>query len=297
MAVMGRIFAYLSLPVVKAAKGSRSTFNAVSRVLIMCKHASGQCEISLGDYRVLHFTKSRKREKNWCPLNGTSLMAYPVHGSFARGFFNWSNYDAPVPHRGFTTTLATEEFFTQFEAKFRGIMTFSGGTPAILEDSGETYLAVGHLRASSGCFHMQGLPRRGHKPLGPLMKNVPATCGQLVALAEAKGASAAMTRLWFPQAFKYSRFSASPPYHITHISHSFIPYSPQHYGVVFPLGLERLGARFLVSYGDSDQSAKLLVFEAAAINAALLPLDSLESDVAAYQMCSLPCWSEGGACL
>ncbi|PNH01494.1 hypothetical protein TSOC_012618 [Tetrabaena socialis] len=261
----GRIFGHLYLRMLDEAKVATSLQVAVSRILIMCKDDQ-QCDIAVGFPNGLHYAKSRKFDKNWCPLNGTALMAYPVYGSFARGFFNWSNYDAPIPHDHFIANKTTEEYFSRFAVAFKGYMTYSGGTPAILEDSGTTYLAVGHLRMVNGCFHAQGLPRWAVKPLSSLMEHGLIT------------------------------FSASPPYHITHISHSFIPYSPNHYGVVFPMGLDRLGDSFLVSYGDSDQSAKLLVLDASAIHAALLPLDSFLADLTAYQMCSLPCWWEGGAC-
>lgn len=89
------------------------------------------------------------------------------------------------------------------------------------------------------------------------------------------------------------RFSSNPPYAVTHISHGFLPPSEYHFGIVFPSSLVPLGPQeWALSYGDSDQVARLLLLTQADIDKLLVPVPLVEKRIVTYSVCTLPLASD-----
>lgn len=69
------------------------------------------------------------------------------------------------------------------------------------------------------------------------------------------------------------------------------PSGQPHSGVVYPVGLERVGPQrehYMVSYGEGDRTAKFMVVRKAALEGLLLPVDELlMGQAAAYHACAL----------
>ncbi|KXZ41743.1 hypothetical protein GPECTOR_298g807 [Gonium pectorale] len=317
----GRIFLYLSVPYGKYG-GDRASVNSVYRVYISCKRGAGAgagnstaapaslaastasggnatvtCVARLGSPRLLRYDRSLAWEKNWVPWNGTSLMSYSHYGPFGpHSVFNWSSYREPHPHSRFVAA-ANESFFHAFHDTFMHLIHLSGGTPAILEASGGSFLAVGHVRIHPGCLHPQSIP--GLAAL--LGDRVRTNCAHMLKLpTEMKEHIPFRTFMYrdprgnmskhyhVDYAFFLYRFNSTPPYAVTHISHGILPPSDDHFGIVFPSGLERLGSDYVISYGDADQAAKLMLLKQADINKLLVPLPVMHARIIAYSVCTLP---------
>ncbi|EFJ50179.1 hypothetical protein VOLCADRAFT_89041 [Volvox carteri f. nagariensis] len=298
----GRLFAYLALPL--GAPPKRAVINTVSRVLIRCTRASDNCTVSLGYPRLLSYFGESVMDKNWVPWNGTALMSYSHYGTFGpHSVFNWSSYDEPTFHTGFDF-VAEDSVFPMFAARYGKLMHLSGGSPAIMEDGGQSFLAVGHLKAHPGCFHPEVTPEWFNRSLSSTMySQVQSRCAHLastsntaqkqvelgVAFTFGQGAGVG---IHYPleYAFFFYRFSATPPYNMTHISYGFIPFigghASEHTGIVFPIGLERLGpSDYIVTYGDSDQASKILLIAASQVNAMLWPLPEIQERLDDYTVC------------
>ncbi|EFJ50134.1 hypothetical protein VOLCADRAFT_89216 [Volvox carteri f. nagariensis] len=300
----GRLFLYLSLPFGKYG-GARASVNTVFRVMITCRRTPGpnKCDPRLGPPRLLRYDHSLAWDKNWVPWNGTSLMSYSHYGPFGpHSVFNWSTYRDPMPHARFYS-FANETFFSTFSRTFGRLLQLSGGTPAILEPGGKSYIAVGHLRVHPGCLHPESIPGLD-KVVG---KDVRLNCAHLLRLdAHLKGAIPFQTFMFRGPSGNLSkhyhvdyglflyRFRAGPPYTITHLSHGFLPPSEGHFGIVFPSGLERLGRRgdYAISYGDADQVARILLLSPADVDMLMVPLSVMEKRLAGLSVCTLP-FAEG----
>lgn len=175
----GRLLLYVSLPFGKYG-GARGSVNTVFRVFITCSRTAGpnKCDPRLGPPRLLRYDSSLAWDKNWVPWNGTSMMSYSHYGPFGpHSVFNWSTYRDPVPHARFFSR-ANETFFPRFSLTFGRLMHMSGGTPAVLEPGGQSFLAVGHLRIHPGCLHPDSIPGL-EKVLG---KHVRTNCAHLLTL-------------------------------------------------------------------------------------------------------------------
>ncbi|GIL75721.1 hypothetical protein Vretimale_15270 [Volvox reticuliferus] len=297
----GRLFLYLSLPFGKYG-GARASVNTVFRVLITCRRTPGpnKCDPQLGPPRLLRYDRSIAWDKNWVPWNGTNMMSYSHYGPFGpHSVFNWSTYRDPVPHARFYSKC-NQTFFRTFSTTFGRLMHLSGGTPAILEPSGTTYLAVGHMRVHPGCLHPESIPGL-EKVLGT---GIRVNCGHMLTLdSHVKGSIPFRTFMYrAPDGnmtkhyhvdyglFLY-RFTAAPPYTITHISHGFLPPSEGHFGIVFPSGLERFGPfgeDYVVAYGDADQVARLMLLTQFDVEKLLVPLLLMEKRISGLSVCTLP---------
>ncbi|GFR50045.1 hypothetical protein Agub_g12094 [Astrephomene gubernaculifera] len=293
----GRMFIYLAVPF-GAFGDVAATANTVYRVYITCRRLPNLlCDAKLGPPRLLRYDKSLAWEKNWVPWNGTTLMSYPQAGSFGpHSVFNWSSYTEPIPHTRFTS-VANQTFFSVWQATFGKLIELAGGTPAILEPSRESYLAVGHLRVHPGCLHPHSISGLG-KLVGT---DVKPNCTHMLALPKriklelpfrpfthghADGNTSSHYLVDF--AFFFYRFSAFPPYNVTHLSHGILPPSEGHVGIAFPSGLERLEDDYILSYGDADQAARLLFLEQRDIDALLIPLPDMLRDISSFSVCTLP---------
>jgi hypothetical protein len=102
-------------------------------------------------------------------------------------------------------------------------------------------------------------------------------------------------------------WSAYPPYNITHLSHSFIPYDvEEHRGVYFPTGLQLLppfspsssptsasgtgsgsgsSPSLLISYGKDDYRAMMLTLSGEAVQEYLKPIQDLNPQT--YKFCTV----------
>ncbi|KAG2454875.1 hypothetical protein HYH02_000706 [Chlamydomonas schloesseri] len=293
----GRVMLYLSLPFGKYG-GLRSSINLVYRVFLNCTLTSRpvHCDPSMGPARLLYYTGSRAWDKNWVPWNGTSMMSYVRYGPFGpHSTIDWISYTEPRPRNRFAT-VASETFFSRFNHTFGHLVHLSGGTPAVLEPGGESYLAVGHVRAHPACLHPHAIPGL-LELLGPKVR---ANCLHMLKLpAETKEAIPFHTFNYVSSdgreykhyhvdySFFFYRFSSSPPYPITHISHGVLPPSEGHFGIVFPNGLERMGSDWLIGYGDADQAAKLMLLSAADVEKLLVPLPMMERLIKEYSVCTI----------
>ncbi|KAG2488098.1 hypothetical protein HYH03_013248 [Edaphochlamys debaryana] len=339
----GRVYVYLALPM--GAPPKRAVINTASRVLVHCDAQVTTCDVTLGFPRFLFYSDSMAMDKNWVPWNGTTLMSYSHYGTLGpHSVFDWKSYDEPEPHTGFDA-VADHPIFQLLEERYGKLLHLSGGTPAILEPGGRSFLAVGHVRAHPGCFHPEATPAWLHPSVGlgqtarthgsELAEAIAAAQGEesggLAALAGLIGPTwsqgvkttcAALVRagntsqkqsqlreaflfrhledvgVHYPleYAFFFYRFSATPPYNITHLSHGFIPDTGQpashHTGIVFPIGLERLGSddsEYLITYGESDQASRVLTMSAADVDAMLQPLDDWMREPESYTVCALQC--------
>lgn len=174
----GRLFAYLALPLGTPPK--RAVINTVSRVLIRCVRSSDNCTVSLGYPRLLsYFGGESVMDKNWVPWNGTALMSYSHYGTFGpHSVFNWGSYDEPTFHTGFDA-IAEDSVFPVFAAHYGKLLHLSGGSPAILEEGGQSFLAVGHLKAHPGCFHPEVTPSWANSASSGLLPGVQDRCAHL----------------------------------------------------------------------------------------------------------------------
>lgn len=88
------------------------------------------------------------------PWNGTALMSYPTFPTFlaTHAVFDWGSYAEPRHHNAFASA-APVPLFSRTQDMYGRLYSFSGGTPAVLEDGGRSYLAVGHVRVHGGCLH------------------------------------------------------------------------------------------------------------------------------------------------
>ncbi|KXZ41412.1 hypothetical protein GPECTOR_484g424 [Gonium pectorale] len=218
-------------------------------------------------------------------------MSYPVYHTFTpHSIFDWGSYAHLRVKRGFDSVAPNEPFFADMNKAFGNLLEFSGSTRAILEDGGKSYIAVGHLRAHARCFHSISSSDK-----------VPLTCTNLAArdvrpwpdwfdFKHWDGRSYAHHRREYAM-FLY-RFSATPPYEITHLSQAFTLCSYHHHGVIFPTGLERVGPErdYLIAYGDSDRYSRFLIMSAPNVDKLLQPIREVRSaGVHNYVLCTLPC--------
>ncbi|KXZ45080.1 hypothetical protein GPECTOR_59g689 [Gonium pectorale] len=307
----GRMFVYLALPM--GAHPKRAVVNTVSRVFIRCSRSADSCSVSLGFPRWLpYFGSPSVMDKNWVPWNGTAFMSFSHYGTFGpHSVFNWGSYDDPLPHTKFDA-VAEDSVFTAFARRYGKLLHLAGGTPAVLEPSGSSFLAVGHLKAHPGCFHPEALPawvdRSG--PYGGRGAAMQARCDHLAASAndttrgevlqiafDFRHDNGTGTHYPLDYAFFLYRFNATPPYNMTHISYGFMPYTwrtaVDHTGIVFPIGLERFGADdYIITYGDSDQVSKALLLSIRQAEAMLWPLAEIGRRLDEYTVCALPCEGE-----
>ncbi|GFR49158.1 hypothetical protein Agub_g11178 [Astrephomene gubernaculifera] len=304
----GRTFVYLALPV--GVFPDRAVINSVYRVYSRCSRTSKRCILSLRFPRALTYTGSHNvMDKNWVPWNGTQFMSFSHFGTLGpQSIFNWVSYEEPKPHATFD--MVTEDpLFRKLGQRYGSLLHLGGGTPAILEASRHSYLAVGHLKAHPGCFHPEMLPAwvdRGW--FGQqVAERTQSRCSHLVqssndttrteVLKEAfKYRHGDQEGIHYPleYAFFFYRFNASPPYSMTHISHGFMPYTwrsaADHQGILFPVGLERFGAEdYIISYGDEDQRSLLLRMSSAQVEAMLLPIQEMKRRLDEFMVCTLPC--------
>ncbi|GFR47426.1 hypothetical protein Agub_g9047 [Astrephomene gubernaculifera] len=293
----GRIFLYLAIPFGKYG-GARAAVNTAQRVFLTCRNApTFACAIKLGPPRMLRYDKSIAWEKNWVPWNGTTLMSYSHYGVFGpHSVFNWSSYREPVPHARFVS-VANQSFFSTWTATYGKLIQLSGGTPAILEPSGSSFLAMGHVRIHPGCLHPNSIP--GLDQL--LGDKVRTNCHHFLKLPQNLKKDIPFRSFMYRNAdgntskhyhvdygMFFYRFSAEPPYSITHISHGILPPSEGHFGIVFPTGLERMGSDYVVSYGDADQASKLMFLSQGDVDKLLIPLVEMEKRITSFSLCTLP---------
>ncbi|GIL79294.1 hypothetical protein Vretimale_16458 [Volvox reticuliferus] len=302
----GRVFVYMALPL--GTSPERAVVNTVSRVLIRCIYALNNCSVSLGHPRLLsYFGSESVMDKNWVPWNGTAFMSYSRYGTLGpHSIFNWGSYDEPTFHTGFDA-VAEDSVFPRFAAYYGKLMHLSGGSPAILEEGGQSFLAIGHLKAHPGCFHPEVTPAWANMSSPNLLPGVQNRCAHLAQSSNASQKAeelreafsfgdAASIGVHYPldYAFFFYRFSASAPYNMTHISYGFIPYiggrAADHTGIVFPIGLERFGkSDYIITYGDSDQASKILLMSSVHVNAMLWHLSKIAERLDEYVVCALPC--------
>ncbi|GLI65697.1 hypothetical protein VaNZ11_009207 [Volvox africanus] len=181
----GRVFVYMALPLGTPPK--RAVVNTVSRVLIRCVRASDNCSVSLGYPRLLsYFGGESVMDKNWVPWNGTAFMSYSRYGTFGpHSVFNWGSYDEPTFHTGFDA-VAEDSVFPRFAAFYGNLMHLSGGSPAILEEGGRSFLAIGHLKAHPGCFHPEVTPAWANMSFPKLLPGVQDRCAHLAQSSNAE---------------------------------------------------------------------------------------------------------------
>ncbi|KAG2485876.1 hypothetical protein HYH03_015459 [Edaphochlamys debaryana] len=294
----GRVFLYLSVPMGRYG-GARASVNVVHRIYVNCtKAASIACDARMGPARLLTYMGSLAWDKNWVPWNGTSLMAYSHYGTLGpHSVFNWTSYREPVPHTGFDYVANSTTLFSRFKTTYGSLVHLSGGTPAILEPGGQSYLAIGHVRVHPGCLHPAAIPGLSEL-LGPAVRT---NCAHLLKLpTEAKESipfhsfafmgpgNRPLKHYHVDYSFFIYRFSATPPFELTHMSHGILPPSPGHFGITFPIGLERFGSDYVIAYGDADQASKLMVLKRGDVERLLVPINLMERLVRSYSICTLP---------
>ncbi|GIL79295.1 hypothetical protein Vretifemale_8635 [Volvox reticuliferus] len=201
----GRVFVYMALPL--GTSPERAVVNTVSRVLIRCIYALNNCSVSLGHPRLLsYFGSESVMDKNWVPWNGTAFMSYSRYGTLGpHSIFNWGSYDEPTFHTGFDA-VAEDSVFPRFAAYYGKLMHLSGGSPAILEEGGQSFLAIGHLKAHPGCFHPEVTPAWANMSSPNLLPGVQNRCAHL---AQSSNASQKAEEL--REAFSFGQYRRSLP--------------------------------------------------------------------------------------
>ncbi|KAG2485486.1 hypothetical protein HYH03_015760 [Edaphochlamys debaryana] len=306
-----------------------------------------------------------------------TYTAYPYFTAWHE-VLDWASYSDPPFLDNTAARPQRQPFFDQLRSYWGDLITLSGGTPAVLEAGGGSFLAVARAKAYAACFHVGAsawaaqmpplgcsmaltceafrhsifaavpserplfrdripfVPSFAYRPLDgcqtlnssaaweALARAVearnssavdkssagaaPAPSPDLQAAAAGDGAAlhdAAMdARHRKPVAHhQYDffmvlyRFSATPPYTITHVSPGFMPPTAVHSGVVFPLGLSRIAApggaagasqHYLVSYGEDDMAARAMVMSEATVEALLRPVEDILEGLPDFAACTVP---------
>lgn len=144
--------------------GTEEPYSAMKVSQITIKESSeNNFDILLSKAALLPYSGHGPVEKNWVPWNGTTMMSYPHHGSFApHSVFDWDNYIHPLHQTRFYSE-APSPFFEAFSRIYDRHVVFAGGTPAILDEG--SWLAVGHSKiGSKRCHRIVQANRTGPRP-------------------------------------------------------------------------------------------------------------------------------------
>ncbi|KAG1672240.1 hypothetical protein FOA52_002941 [Chlamydomonas sp. UWO 241] len=277
--------------------------------------------IVLQNEQELIYVYQERDEKNWVAWEGSTLMSYPQYPLFApHAVLDWKSYDL-AQDQFEVTALTPVPWIDRFRESTGGWIRFSGGTPGIRLDE-HRFLAVGHAVGDLSCFHSEEtsageagppetLPARAaaaarkllldvvspgsSKRMGSMLsahkcdRNNPAPDSHMGWAAHFWGSNHKLPHHhphWEYFFFMYT-WSAYFPYEITGISHAFIPDdAPEHMGVYFPSGLQRMPDRsIMLTYGKDDARTMAMTVSKALVEEWVMPLDRIDPDN--YKFCSV----------
>eukprot|EP00955_Chlamydomonas_euryale_P033779 349632-Chlamydomonas_euryale.AAC.37 len=249
--------------------------------------------------------EQERDEKNWVAWEGTTLMSYPQYPLFApHTVLDWKSYDLAEDQME-VTALSPVPWIDAFRRATGGWIRFSGGTPGIRLDQ-HTFLAVGHAVGDLSCFHesrdtavgsvmstvrrMLADPKSESQLLGHKCNSEnPAPKGHYdwKEHFESQNHSLPHHHPYWEYFFFFYTWSAYFPYEIVGISYAFIPDdAPEHMGVYFPSGLQRMPDKsIMVSYGKDDARMMVMTVSESLVYEWVKPIDRLDPEE--YKFCSI----------